>query len=112
MFNELAIVVFFERDSQFILCVHHDGSIPGHRLTDWSARYEEKSDGVTLCRDHHLVAVPKEDQAAVAYERVCLHVKIIGPLDLVGKRFLFIAEATFAVDYVSEYGVASLGRSE
>jgi len=38
MFDESAITVFFKSDPQFLLRIHHNRAIPGHRFTYGPAR--------------------------------------------------------------------------
>jgi len=38
--DKCAVAVLVEGDPQFILRIHNDGTVPGYRLIDRSARYE------------------------------------------------------------------------
>ena len=47
--DERPVIILFKRDPQFLLGIHHNGAVPGHRLTDGPSGNEQKPDRFVLC---------------------------------------------------------------
>src|SRR5215471_10104841 len=66
MLNELAALQFCQSLSQFLLGVHDDRTVPGNRLLNRLARYQEKTDAFVAGLNDNLIAAIEEHERVIA----------------------------------------------
>src|SRR5664280_2887262 len=109
MFYKRPLLILIKGYLQFLFSVHHDGAVPGNRLSNGLARDEQKADRFGLRCYRHLIAVIKEHRGSIVNEIIALHVEIVHTYSVIGKRILLVAEDAFASDHIGKDGVAGLG---
>ena len=109
MLNESTLLVFVKGYLQFLLGVHHDGSVPGHRFANWFSGNKEKTHTLSFRGDRHLLTIVKDHETGVANQWAPFHIEIVRPLHFVGEGVLLPAENTFSFDDIGENGVTRLG---
>jgi hypothetical protein len=80
--QERPLFQFRKRLAELLLCVHHDGAVPGHGLLQGFSGNQEEADAVFAGLYHDLIAPVKEDQRAVV--RLGWRVCVNHPTDSVG----------------------------
>jgi len=110
---ERPVPVFFKCDTQLFLGIHDDWTVPGYGFTNGLPRDQEEPDGICVRRDLYLVTIIKQHERPIAHDRVSLHIEVIDPLRLVGKRLLLFAEVPLSFYDVRENGMpASCSQRE
>lgn len=95
MLDKRALLELFESHSQFLLGIHHDGTMPGNRFPDRSSGDQEKTQRLRFRGNRNGVAVAEEHQVSIADEPIALHVEVFVALKIVAEGVVLMAEPLY-----------------